>query len=670
MERSDSTLSFDVFDTALTRIWFKPVDLFFAVGRELAHAGLHFTPQSWAAAREAAEHDLRRALTSTTSAASEEISLSAVYDELAVRLGLSPAIRSAALAIELDLERVAVRPIALTRAAILAAQTAGVSVVFLSDTYFDQTFVVDLLRRTGIEPDVHALYTSLALGYTKRTGSLFIHVLARRGLTPSAIRHLGDNASSDVASARRVGIETELFRIQQPNRYEEQLYAPKPDAPRLLRAAAAGAARAARLGRHETSVRRCVLAQTGADVAGPMLTGFVLWVLVEAHGRGLKRLYFLARDGQILQRIAARLLAWLGWDMELRYLYASRQALFLPSITAFDDATRDWLLEDAREMTLRTILSRIELDPLAETTILSAAGFPPQTWDQPLGADGRMRLNALTQRPDFIERALAQAQTHRALLLDYLAQEGFMDGHPFGLVDIGWKGRLQRCLAQALATRPAMTPERLTGFYYGLARRPDPAIAGELVAYVDAPLPNAALLETFVKADHGSVRRFCRAADGSVQPELMQTQDLEALAWGLSAQQAGILDFVDLMLSVLKPVDASPQAMVNFLRDRGRAVFDLFSCFPTPAEAAAYGSLRHAADQTHANPTDTAPVVERSRLLSLFIRRHSDIDKHNPWPEGSIARSTAASGIERRVLLALWELRRRAAACLRGHRLH
>jgi predicted HAD superfamily hydrolase len=667
MAHENCTLSFDIFDTTLTRIWFKPTDLFLAVGRELTMTGLYSgSAESWAIEREKAEHDVRQTVASTSSPASEEISLYAVYDLLAARLALSPLIRGSALKIELELERTASRPIALSKAAILEAIAVGKSVIFLSDTYFEQDFIIDLLRKAGIDPGPNGLYTSLALGYTKRTGSLFEHVLSERGLTPSELSHVGDNPQSDVASARRIGICADQFKVQRPNRYERALYANTPNVPRVLASAVAGAARATRLLHKEIDSHQQIVADTAADVAAPILTGFVLWVLLEANRRGLKRLYFLARDGQILQRIALRLATWLGWGLELRYLYASRQSLFLPSITSFDDVARDWLLDNAGEMTLRTILSRLELDPNAEIAMLDAAGFQPEAWDVPLGEAGQASLRALTKQPEFIEHTLAQAQVHRELLLDYLVQEGFMNESHVGVVDIGWQGRLQRCLAQTLATFTGSKSVSLTGFYFGLARRPDSAVAGELVAYDDVPHPNTALLETFVKADHGSVRRFRRIRDGSMKPELAETRDREASEWGLGAQQRTIIDFVDLMLSVLKPAYCNPEEIVDYLRDRGRAVFNLFCHFPTHAEAAAYGSLCHAPDQTHANPAEIAPSVARFRLLSLFLRRHSKLNRHIPWAQGSIARSIISSKLERRLLLALWEARRSAAANLRA----
>jgi predicted HAD superfamily hydrolase len=669
LEPGTSTLSFDVFDTVITRVWYRPIDLFIAVGRELVQSGLRTgAPEAWAVDREATERELRRRLRCANSVAAQEVSLGGIYDALAARLQLSPAVRAAAMETELRLEVAASRPIAAMHAFIAAAQAAGKRVMFLSDTYFEREFVASLLLRAGLTLAPSSLFTSLATGYTKHTGSLYVHVLASRSLLPSEIQHVGDNVVSDVNSARRIGIRAAQFDLQLPTRYEKRLYAPHETIPRLVRSTVAGAARSARLGASETDPRHQVLAETGADVAGPILTGFVLWVLIEAQRRGLTRLYFLARDGQILQQIAERLVAWLGWSIELRYLYASRQSLFLPSITAFDDAAREWFFERSTDMSIRAILARIELDPDDEAALLGSAGFPSASWDRPLGPGGHARLQALARQPYFIECALAQARSHRTPLLEYLMQQGLLEGRPFGLVDIGWKGRLQRCLAQTLSTiahRPVPI-DRLTGFYFGLERRPDPAIAGELVAFVNAPLPNAALLETFVKADHGSVRRFYRDRTGLVQPELSAARDIEAIEWGLPAQQAGIVAFVEHLLSALKPADVSPHSLVDFLRDRGRVIFDLFTHFPRPHEAAAYGSLHHASDQTHANPRDTAPLVTGSLLPRIFLQRHAELETQTSWPQGSIARSTSKSDLTRRSLLWLLEARRLVGASLRG----
>ena len=66
--------------------------------------------------------------------------------------------------------------------------------------------------------------------------------------------------------------------------------------------------------------------EVGRWVAAPLLVPYVLWLLCDARARGLKRLYFVARDGQVLLAIARRLAPRVGFDGELRYLYGSRRS--------------------------------------------------------------------------------------------------------------------------------------------------------------------------------------------------------------------------------------------------------------------------------------------------------------------------------------------------------
>jgi FMN phosphatase YigB (HAD superfamily) len=659
------TLSFDVFDTTVTRIWFRPSDLFLAAGQRLVQAG-HFdgSPERWAELRVEVEQQLRRTMRD-----SEEIGLDGIYDRLAERLDWPDQRRDQAMQIELAAERAAIRPIGTTHAALNAALSSRSPVIFLSDTYFEQSFVVELLRQSGVVVPPETVYTSLARGRTKRTGTLFTDVLADRGLPPGDLHHTGDNVATDIAAAKRLGVHATLFEAQRPTRYEQQLYAPQPSWPRLLCAGAAGAARAARLAGSESDARLRTVYETGANVAAPLLTGYVLWVLTEAHRRGLPRLYFLSRDGQVLQAIAARLNAWLGWNIDLRYLYASRQALFLPAVTSLDDTARAWLFEDAPESTLRAIFARADLTPESHAQWLQSVGFGESAWEAPLGESGGARLRALSHESYFTAAVEASAAARRKLLLGYLHQEGCLDGSPFALVDIGWRGRLQRCLARVMRSLPERSVPAPIGFYFGLAEKPEASSAGELVSFSSGLLPNAALLETFVKADHGSVLGFVQQAAGVIEPELRAAFDQEGIEWGVRLQQAGILAFVDTLLAALAPADTDTDLLMRYLGQRGREVFDSFSQFPTPAEGAAYGSLTHAADQTHSHAVATAPRLDSSTLLHLMLRSHHAVEDQTIWPEGSIARSLRRSW-SRRLLQGAWKTRRSVAAALRAKRAH
>ena len=67
-----------------------------------------------------------------------------------------------------------------------------------------------------------------------------------------------------------------------------------------------------------------------AGYLGPACLAWAIWVLRTASQRGIKRLYFVSRDGFLAWRCAAALQPSFGIDC--RYLMISRQAL-LPAVT-------------------------------------------------------------------------------------------------------------------------------------------------------------------------------------------------------------------------------------------------------------------------------------------------------------------------------------------------
>src|ERR1039457_125532 len=66
---------------------------------------------------------------------------------------------------------------------------------------------------------------------------------------------------------------------------------------------------------HETAIRDV------AGVAAPALVGFVLWIQEQSRQRGLRRLRFLSRDGQVLYELTRRLASVLGTGLVLEYVY-------------------------------------------------------------------------------------------------------------------------------------------------------------------------------------------------------------------------------------------------------------------------------------------------------------------------------------------------------------
>jgi len=128
---------------------------------------------------------------------------------------------------------------------------------------------------------------------------------------------------------RRLGIAATHARVPVFTRNEDALVAAPWSAIPALRDMA-GAARQFRQAPAARSMDRGVAEAAGAFL-GPFCGAFAAWALQRARAHGLRRLYFCARDCQMTWK-AARLLAGEPADVDCRYLYVSRQALFLPSV--------------------------------------------------------------------------------------------------------------------------------------------------------------------------------------------------------------------------------------------------------------------------------------------------------------------------------------------------
>ena len=125
-------------------------------------------------------------------------------------------------------------------------------------------------------------------------------------------------------------------------------------------------------------------AEVVAGVAGPLLAGYVLWCLRRAAEAGLPRLYFVARDGEVMLAIARRLVEGLGLDLDLRYLEGSRRAWLLPSMGEVDADRLAAVIGREEKVTVRNCLEWLDVTPEEVSGVLVDAGFPAPSWDERL----------------------------------------------------------------------------------------------------------------------------------------------------------------------------------------------------------------------------------------------------------------------------------------------
>jgi predicted HAD superfamily hydrolase len=636
-------VSFDIFDTLITRCWFRPTDLFVEVGRRLRERGLvAISAESWAEERIRVEAELRTGPV-------EEVTLGEIYEALGERMHWNRDQLARVRELELGCELEAVRPIAVNIDCCNCLRATGTEVILVSDTYFDKPTIMTMLRRCGVEIEQERVYISSALGASKRTGRLFEHVT--RSHAAAAVTHIGDNVKSDIFAAAAAGVNPIYFADSQANRYEDA-FDHFADYPIAMRSALAGNARATRLQNRYIDDHLKAVWDTAADVAGPLLFGFVLWLLSEAKRRGIHHLYFVARDGQILLRIAKTIVAKMAWPVECNYLYGSRQAWHLPALQVFDKASLDWILTDHCPTSIRDHLAKVELTPEACSEALARHGFLSDSWGRELSEEQRKRLRQTLEDLQLQEMMLARASECRGVTVDYLQAAGVFNHDTIAIVDIGWHGTLQSSLSKLMHASVPQGRGKLTGFYLGLVSRPEPA-AGELHSFLDDAKPrlpprlvNPTLLEVFCAADHGSVRGYRRASGGDVEPVLHTPGNDLALQWGLGAQQEAIETFSATMIDAIVASDVALEHWVAFLRAAAVRALSLFTRTPSPEEADAFGRFQHATHQTHAKATELAPRLPLTqRWLAAAIPL--SVRYQGFWFEGSIRRSVNRRVVER-----------------------
>lgn len=396
-----------------------------------------------------------------------------------------------------------------------------------------------------------------------------------------------------------------------------------------------------RLQNPEIDRHRQVIWDTAVNVIAPVLLGFVQWCLIEAQQRRIERLYFVARDGQILCKIADVLCRNWGYPIDCRYLYASRQSLHFPAIQQIGETELDWIFSFMDFLSVEIVCERLNLQPEQIAEILIQNGFPGPTWNQNLTLEQQQSLKQVFRLPQVVDLILAQAAVYRSKAIGYLRQEGFADPVSFALVDTGWTGRSHRSMSRLLELGEIYPAQGLLGFYFGLKEIHRAFTTDQLIPYFISPddvserylLANNDILELFLAADHGSTMRYELEGDRYI-PVLRSEKNTAGLAWGLTVQQKAIIEFVEQLTQHLKPdgYEAS-----DFYRVTDR-LLKSFMFSPSREESEVFGSLVFSQQQSDSKFYTLAPRYQLTECLKIYLGLQKP---HNfAWLPASIHRSS------------------------------
>ena len=596
-------LSLDCFDTLVWRATHQPHDVF----TDLPLDGGGTEPRQWA--EEQARVDAlmleRRG----------EVTLPEIYRYLMP--GVDDATRAEAIAHELNMEKRHCYGYAPIVDLMRGAKARGLKIMVVSDIYLTEPELrAHIEHACGAEVMgmIDHVFASSAFG-TGKTGNLFQQVMAKIGVSPSKILHIGDNLQADQERPAKLGINTVHF---------EQF---APDMSQRLRLEAAAATLVGRKGtRVDAPVYQPHRAQIsmrtetdpayaiGHDVLGPILHGFVSWLRSEGEamearvGKPVKYM-FLMRDGYLPMKAFVALypeLADRAVEAEI-----SRFTAFgcsFADVEAIDGYIMPHLGTDTHVMCKQLGLTQEEARPLHQ---MSHRDFR-DTVTGPLAKRILKRSSAFADR----------MQIH-------LASLGIEQGDAVMMVDIGYNGTVQNVLEPVLRARLGL---EISGRY--LALRQVISNSFDKRGYFDARHYDIKML-TACYESISVIEEFINVARGSVLNYSEQGEPIrgESLKKGAQSDhrdiaQRGCLDYVA-GAGVHKGMVRRPDCdTADVRREAALSVLVRFLFLPLREEVEVVDKFHHEINQ---GVKDAVRLVNLDKATESLRRRgifyHRDMDR-------------------------------------------
>ncbi len=577
-------ISLDCFDTLVWREVMAPTDAFYRLAEYPTFQRLGLTARARISGESAARsaRQLRDA--------KHEVSLAEIYRHTAP--AATPEEIAQLVADELALEKEICFGFAPMLSLVRRANAAGKRVIIVSDTYFDEQQLRELIAAAlgvaSLDGLINQVFCSSRFGVSKFNG-LFADILRELNVDAGDIVHVGDNVAADVAGALKCGIRGVHFAT-----FSE----PIEEVIRLHAAAANVLMPQIRSERPLPSLCNAFWAQhanqldavqrIGHTMLGPVILGYMRWVAdraLELQRQGKRpHLVFLLRDGWFPHRVYDRLLA---SDPLLEGIPHSEAEVsrFSGYAASFTD------IEQVNEY-LSFIGASDRYDALAKQLLLPAktanalvreARSKPNGW--------RIFVKRLREQQN-LRQILASSAAFRRRMMNYLSKTvGVQRGETVIFVDLGYSGTVQSKVQQAMEQDLGV---EVQGAYL-LLRDVHTALAdktgwldrrGMDARSVQALVNHIAMLEQLCTCDLQSVVDY--TDDGK---PVRRTGDLSERQDALRDRiQSAALDFVDIALASNRPAGwARPEAV----RDTGAALLGRFLFLPSREEVEVLNDFQH-----------------------------------------------------------------------------
>lgn len=596
-----SIISFDIFDTAVLRTVYKPTDLFQIVLENYRYLYGHLNT-NFPNLRIEAERKARKKIWSEHQ--QTEITLDLIYDLLCSDYNINKESANKLKELEIGSEESLTIQNPFIYKIYKYCLEKETRIIFTSDIYLPERLIHKILDKTGYE-NKDKVFISSSWRATKAAGDLYRCLLQEMHCQPEQVLHIGDNYDSDIKKARSFGINTFFYKkcrkvAENDASFRRNILEPFQQIDSQLESSLLTTTIInkyyANRGKSNNFIKQqdSFWYNLGYCVVGMLYLSFADWVRQQAINDEIDTLYFLARDGYIMQTVYDRLKLIKPEAPESCYIYSSRRALNIPAITKLQEKDIDFLVSGTSRLTVRQFLARIGLEVELYKDEIKEAGFSSCEDIVRTGLDyGRLRKLYRLLSSQIEEIAFKERQA----LESYLQESGLLNRtKKVGLVDIGWHGSMQ-CSLDTLLTLFGAKPT-IKGYYLGTFP-PAQKVVQEgyclsgFLCHLGKPQEHHDLVKECVEffefihnAPHGSVVNF-KFQDHNVLPQF-DNDVREDKRFKAQKIQEGALDFIEDIFNVWSNVSS-----VKISKEAAIAPLARLLRKPTTKEAVQIGNVLH-----------------------------------------------------------------------------
>lgn len=425
-------------------------------------------------------------------------------------------------------------------------------IIFTSDMYLPETVIGEILHKNGYTK-YHSLFVSSVIGKSKSQGAIYPHIINSLSCRASQILHIGDYFYADVINSSKFGITPYFYQKTSELGFKKnefnilrKLY----DKELSISDSIYFATIFNKHFTHRATKKEITSYEFGYTYCGILYLGYIKWLTKQVNEQGIKKVFFLARDGYMMHKIY-NMINKSSHVPPSEYMYASRRAINIPTIQdSLDSFSMNILCNFIPNLNVEDYLNRVHLKADRHIEKIQRAGFIDKKHIIKT-EDDKVKLATLFQ--SLSAEVCKNTAIERDVLVKYLDKIGFTKTEKIAIVDIGWRGTTQHSLEKLMSFMDK-SPE-IVGYYLGTFSKAKEFVDKGLAmsgysCNLSLPKWNYDVLNNCVEmfefifsAPHGSVINF-EENNGAIKPVFESANISAKKSQMISELQKGAEDFV------------------------------------------------------------------------------------------------------------------------------